>query len=258
MERERAVLSFQVFKLQNRLAASHLWLSTSRLSATDTKKHPGLLNDKITTMERRAVTNMKMEKLLATYWPGYLGSETIELLNQYLNLLLKWNARTNLTAIRSPEEIVTRHFGESLAISSLLGAKFDLVGKALLDLGSGAGFPGVPVAMTQPRLKVTLIESQSKKAAFLKELVRELGIINCSVFAGRAENIGIQTDFVTMRAVDRAESMISVAYSLLVPRGTLAIMLGVTQSSPDLSLFDEVREAEAANQVRVLLATKRQ
>lgn len=197
-----------------------------------------------------------VEKLLAPYWSGKIESETIELLTKYLNLLLKWNARTNLTAIRNPEEIVKRHFGESLAVSSLLGAEFNLSGKTLFDVGSGAGFPGVPIALTQPNLQVTLIESQSKKAAFLKGLVRELDMRNCLVFAGRAESIDIQANFVSMRAVDRAESTIPVAHSLLVPRGTLAIMVGAKQAKPDLSLFGDVREIEAANQVRVLLATK--
>ncbi len=79
-------------------------------------------------------------------------------LSLYLDLLLKWNARTNLTAIRDPEEIVRRHFGESLFTAAHLPAA-----QTLLDFGSGAGFPGLPIALFLPQLRVTLAESQNKK-----------------------------------------------------------------------------------------------
>src|SRR5579859_3673600 len=90
----------------------------------------------------------------------------------YVDLLLKWNARVNLTAIREPDEIVQRHFGESL-----FAAKYLLERErpqTAIDLGSGAGFPGVPFAMLAPAVQVTLIESQQKKSTFLRELVRVL------------------------------------------------------------------------------------
>lgn len=199
--------------------------------------------------------NLDVERLLAPYCPQGVAPMTVELLRRYLELLQKWNARTNLTAIRNPAEIVCRHFGESLALSSLLGEQFDLAGKTLFDLGSGAGFPGVPIAISQPELRVTLIESQAKKAVFLRELVRELRVNNCSVFANRAESLTNQADLVAMRAVDKMEKMVSVAHSLLVPRGTLAIMAGGKQKSPDLTVFASVRRVSAANNTKVLLAT---
>src|SRR6202022_891918 len=99
--------------------------------------------------------------------PGQLWAQ----LSTYLDLLLKWNARTNLTAIREPEEIVRRHFGESLFAGRQLGTC-----KTLLDFGSGAGFPGVPIQLLRPEIQVTLAESQNKKATFLRELVRTLGL----------------------------------------------------------------------------------
>jgi 16S rRNA (guanine527-N7)-methyltransferase len=119
-------------------------------------------------------------------------------LSVYLELLLKWNARTNLTAIREPEEIVRRHFGESLFAGRQLGAC-----KTLLDFGSGAGFPGVPIQLLRPEIKVTLAESQNKKATFLREVVRTLGL-KTEVWAGRVEAMPPERRFevVSMRAVD--------------------------------------------------------
>jgi len=91
----------------------------------------------------------------------------------YIDLLLKWNARINLTAVRNPEEIVTRHFGESFFAAQLL-LPSGLEG-AVIDLGSGAGFPGLPLAMFAPAIQVTLIESNHRKAAFLNEVILPLG-----------------------------------------------------------------------------------
>ena len=102
-------------------------------------------------------------------------------LSDYLDLLLKWNARTNLTAIRSPEEIVQRHFGESLFTALHIGEP-----DTLLDLGSGAGFPGIPIALLRSEIQVTLAESQNKKASFLREAVRTLNLSNAEVWPARA------------------------------------------------------------------------
>lgn len=125
----------------------------------------------------------------------------------YLDLILKWNARTNLTAIRNPEEIVRRHFGESLFAGAHLGPC-----ATLLDFGSGAGFPGVPIQLLRPELQVTLGESQGKKAAFLREVCRELGLTT-EVFSARIETMPPkrQFDVVAMRAVDQMESAILTA-----------------------------------------------
>ncbi len=116
----------------------------------------------------------------------------------YLELLLKWNARTNLTAIRQPEEIVRRHFGESLFAARHVGQS-----GTLLDFGSGAGFPGLPIQLLRPDLQVTLAESQNKKATFLREVVRTLGV-QTEVWAGRVEAMPTARSFdvVTARAVD--------------------------------------------------------
>src|ERR1700678_3008771 len=100
------------------------------------------------------------ESKIATLLAPYLAPppEILPKLSFYLDLLLKWNARTNLTAIRDPEEIVRRHFGESLFAAQHLSPSTS----TLLDLGSGAGFPGLPIALLHPEIAVTLAESQNK------------------------------------------------------------------------------------------------
>jgi 16S rRNA (guanine527-N7)-methyltransferase len=129
-------------------------------------------------------------------------------LSDYLDLLLKWNARTNLTAIRDPEEIVRRHFGESLFAARHL----DPAATTLLDFGSGAGFPGLPIALLHPEVAVTLAESQNKKATFLREAVRTLGL-TAEIWPARAETMPKSRQFhtVTLRAVDNMAAAIVAA-----------------------------------------------
>src|SRR6516162_2735676 len=101
-----------------------------------------------------------------------LDAKQLDRISSYLDLLLKWNAKTNLTSVRIPEEIVTRHFGESLFAASRLLAPGAL--ETVIDLGSGAGFPGLPFAIWSPVVQVTLLESNVKKAAFLNEVIHAL------------------------------------------------------------------------------------
>lgn len=145
-------------------------------------------------------------------------------LSAYLDLLIRWNARTNLTAIRDPETIVQRHFGESLFAGAHLGPQLP---ETLLDLGSGAGFPGLPIAMLHPRISVTLTESQNKKATFLREAVRTLRLKNVDVWAGRVEDMPKERTFgtVTMRAVDNMTAAMAAA----APRAARQIMVLATR-----------------------------
>lgn len=151
----------------------------------------------------------------------------LESISKYINLLLKWNARINLTAVREPVEIVTRHFGESLfAASHLLDSNS---ASTVADLGSGAGFPGIPLALWAPQAKVTLIESNGKKAAFLNELIYQLELGNVRVFSRRADDYTEKSELVTMRAVEKFEGVLPVAAALLAPQGRLALMIGAGQ-----------------------------
>lgn len=152
-------------------------------------------------------------ELLQPYLPQTkeVPVDLYERLSLYLVLLLRWNAHTNLTAIRTPEVIVTRHFGESLFAATLLPAATHTV----LDLGSGAGFPGIPIQLLRPDLAVTLAESQGKKAAFLQEVVRTLALPT-RVLAARAETLLPEERFstVVLRAVDRPVTALKLARQL--------------------------------------------
>src|SRR5579864_1352305 len=140
-----------------------------------------------------------------------LSTELIEQLQLHLDLLMRWNARVNLTAVRDPEQIVTRHFGESLFAAQVLRNSAPPSALHLADVGSGAGFPGVPIALLTPEIELTLIESQSKKATFLRELLRTLKLDRAHVFTGRAEQWQNVADIVTMRAIKHFERALPAA-----------------------------------------------
>jgi 16S rRNA (guanine527-N7)-methyltransferase len=163
-------------------------------------------------------------------------------ISTYIDILLRWNSKINLTAIRDPEQIVTRHFGESLFAARYLfpatvpnvqepeGAPTTIT--SLADLGSGAGFPGIPIKLWAPDVSVTLIESNQKKAAFLKEIVRALTLTDINIQNTRAESLaGTSFDAVTLRAVDRFESVLPVAASLVAAKGRLALLIGTAQQA---------------------------
>jgi 16S rRNA (guanine527-N7)-methyltransferase len=122
--------------------------------------------------------------------------------SQYLSLLERWNQKFNLTAIQEPDQIIRRHFVEGAFAAAHIPADV----KTLLDFGSGAGIPGIPIAICRPEIRVTLAEGQSKKAVFLREVVRTLEL-RSEVYAGRVEAMpeGNRFDAVTMRAVEKME-----------------------------------------------------
>ncbi len=162
----------------------------------------------------------------------YLGEESlteqqIERISTYIDLLLKWNARMNLTAVRNPEQIVQRHFGESLFAARLLLRQSRPT--SVCDVGSGAGFPGLPLKLYAPELQVTLIEAHGKKATFLREVIRIITLTDINVFNGRAESWGQQAELVTLRAVEKFESVLPVAAGLVAPGGRLALLIGSDQ-----------------------------
>lgn len=172
--------------------------------------------------------------------PVSLSQTQLRNISIYIDILQRWNARINLTAVRDPEEIVTRHFGESLFIARQLFPRGERIRRQeasslhVIDVGSGAGFPGLPIKVWDPSINLTLIESNQKKATFLREVVRSLGWDKVEVFAGRAEAFhGSKGDVVTLRAVERFETVLPVAAGLTGLKGRLAIMIG----KPQLSLL---------------------
>ncbi len=237
-------------------------------------------------------------------------------ISTYIDILLRWNARMNLTAIRDPEEIVTRHFGESLfaarhlfpanvqdAVGGPFKPSFGLSGMGsversdstgdknhvamaahrspaersspaldaatvpvghsgraalqrrekgppedralapdenqhskihdrptLADLGSGAGFPGIPIKLWAPHISLTLIESNHKKTTFLREVARALTLTDINIQNVRAETLSPASfDVVTLRAVESFEAMLPVAANLIAPTGRLALLIGSSQ-----------------------------
>lgn len=178
----------------------------------------------------------RIANLLQPYLQASIGQEggteqeqlqvVLSKLSLYLDLLLRWNERTNLTSIKDPDQIVTRHFGESLFAARALGSRLEN-GSHILDLGTGAGFPGVPLQLLLPKVQVTLAESQGKKAAFLREAVRVLGL-GSQVWAGRAQDLPATQSFdaVTLRAVDKPEQALAEAYRRIRTGGWLVHLRG--------------------------------
>ena len=166
----------------------------------------------------------RLSDLLAASDLNPLEPGTTERFAEYCALLLRWNARMNLTAVRDEDGVLSRHFVESIACAQALPADI----ATLLDLGSGAGFPGIPIALCRTEIEVTLAESQGKKAGFLQEAVRTLGL-SSKVHSGRAETLVGHFDCVALRAVDRMSDAVGVATRLVDRNGWLAVMTTETE-----------------------------
>jgi len=210
----------------------------------------------------------RIAELLRPFLGGNeLSNADLHSISMYVDILRRWNARINLTAIRGEEEIVTRHFGESIflarhlfpsrerqcfgpgepvtlnetAVQAEASARRpttkDAFPTSLADIGSGAGFPGFPIKLWAPQIHVTLIESQNKKATFLKEMARSLALTNVNVISGRAEEVEQIFDVVTLRAVERFTQILPTAARLVAPEGRLALLIG-TQQLPQAKRID--------------------
>lgn len=151
-----------------------------------------------------------------------LPDAAVESLLAYLDSIERWNRVINLTAIRERERMLTVHLLDSLAVVPYL------VGNRLSDLGSGAGLPGIPIALARPNLRVRLVEAREKKARFLRHVVRELGLGNVVVFAGRAEALPPtgEEDLVIARALGRLRDVVRLAAPILAAEGRVLAMKG--------------------------------
>lgn len=141
----------------------------------------------------------------------------------YLALLARWNATYNLTAIRDPHEMLVKHLLDSLAIAPFVRGV-----ATLADLGTGPGLPGIPLAIATPALAVTLVESNGKKARFLREAVRRLALGNASVVEARIEALQPAPPFdaITARALASLADILRLGGHLLAPNGRLLAMKG--------------------------------
>jgi 16S rRNA (guanine527-N7)-methyltransferase len=167
--------------------------------------------------------------------PGDLDDPLIAAIQTHLDLLLRWNQHMNLTALRAPEEMVSRHFGESLFAARQLFPRDSR--QDVFDVGSGAGFPGLPMKYWAPGLHLTLIEGHGKKATFLREVSRALHLSECTVRDKRAETISQRASLVTMRAVEKFDQSLIAASKLLTPGGQLAILIGEAQRERALAIL---------------------
>lgn len=246
----------------------------------------------------------RIATLLDPFVERTLPEVQLQQISMYIDLLLRWNARINLTAIRDPDEIVTRHFGESFFLARHLfpeasvartcpereskgpspawssnqpnplkpetqrprpsppdavGLSNDLAGGGarptlpptldevrVLDIGSGAGFPGLPLKLWAPAISLTLVESNHKKATFLREVVRTLILTDVNVITARAETLADITpaaDVVTLRAVERFDAILPIAARLVSPSGRLALLIGSSQLPALQTLAPDFRDA---------------
>lgn len=171
-----------------------------------------------------------------------LTASQLERTSRYLDLLLKWNARINLTSVRKPDEIVARHFGESyFAAARVLEPA---VSCEVVDVGSGAGFPGLPLAIFCPQAHVVLIEADTRKATFLNEVIGALELKNAQVFNRRAEAYEQTADLVTLRAVEKFQKSLPIAVELVRSGGRIALMVGSSQKEHATRIASEVSWSE--------------
>lgn len=160
-------------------------------------------------------------------------SEQVLKIQQYIKILLTWNDKLNLTAIREPLDILYRHFCESMYATVAVPVEKG----RLADVGSGAGFPGLPMKIMRPDLQVFLVESNVKKATFLAEVIRELGLTDARVLVSRYEELGEEVaplDFVCARAVGQFGALLDWAGSRQVAAKRVVLWTGTRD-------LDEIR-----------------
>jgi 16S rRNA (guanine527-N7)-methyltransferase len=164
-----------------------------------------------------------------------LSARQLDQVSAYLDRLTRWNARMNLTSVRDPEQIATRHFGESFFAAKQLLGREEPAPKSATDIGSGAGFPGLPIKIFAPSLRMRLIEAQHRKAIFLREVIRDLRLEDCEVVAERAEALAQaepgSADLVTLRAVERFTEILPTASQLTSNKGRIGLLIGREQAT---------------------------
>jgi len=154
--------------------------------------------------------------------PLELSDRVQRQLIDFLHLLVKWNRAYNLTAVRQPEQMVTRHLLDSLVIGPYLQ------GRRILDVGTGAGLPGIPLALAYPACRFTLLDSNGKKIRFVTQVVAELGLENVDVVQSRVEAYQpvSRFDTITARAYSSIEELVEQTAHLLAEGGQYLIMKG--------------------------------
>lgn len=169
--------------------------------------------------------------------------EQIEQFYKYMNLLIEWNEKMNLTAITEPKEIILKHFIDSITILKYIDDNSKLV-----DVGTGAGFPGVPLSIMNPTLKITLVDSLNKRLIFLEEVVKELNLKNIEIVHARAEEFGQNKNYREKFdvATSRAVANLATLSEYLVP---LVKIDGKIISMKASNAKEEINDAKKAIEV---------
>lgn len=149
-----------------------------------------------------------------------LPADALSRMLDYLGLLQRWNAHYNLTAVRESAAMVTRHLLDSLAVLP------HVCGASLADLGAGAGLPGIPLGIAAPQRSLTLVDSNGKKARFMRAAVRELGLDNAEVLESRVEAVDGSFDCIVTRAFSSVSDMLVAGGHLLAPTGVWLALKG--------------------------------
>jgi 16S rRNA (guanine527-N7)-methyltransferase len=176
----------------------------------------------------RQIPNHAVQATLKRY--GVTASDLLcDQIRTYIDLLLRWNQKTSLTTITEPAEILRLHFGESLFAAGTVPIRLG----RLADVGSGAGFPAVPIRMVSENLGVILVESNQKKATFLAEVVRELYLKNVDVRRSRMNDVDLteeKVDFVSARALGIDDDFLKWSHSALNSGGSVVLWLGAADA----------------------------
>ncbi|MFH1975554.1 MAG: 16S rRNA (guanine(527)-N(7))-methyltransferase RsmG [Pseudomonadota bacterium] len=160
----------------------------------------------------------------AKYFDVQIGSEEAGKFSIHAGELIKWNSKTNLTSITDPFEVAVKHFLDSLAPARIIPP-----GSSMLDMGSGGGFPGIPLKIILPSLSVSLVDSSRKKVSFLKHIIRTLGLEGINAFQARVENLSENKerfDVVICRAFSSLDKFIESALPVLAENGIMIALKG--------------------------------
>jgi 16S rRNA (guanine527-N7)-methyltransferase len=190
---------------------------------------PSLNKSNITNTTNVVISDESIQSWISPFY-SELSSIQLEQIQKYISLLLLWNQKVSLTSIENPQELVSRHFGESF-----FGAKFiENVGCRLADVGSGAGFPGLALKIALPELQVFLIEQDTRKATFLNEVIRALNLNGAKVLRTQYEALAPETadfDFIVSRAVGDHKSLLTWAAPRLSESGQAVLWIGAEDAA---------------------------
>jgi 16S rRNA (guanine527-N7)-methyltransferase len=176
-----------------------------------------------------AISHQQISRALSVFGIS-ISNEQIDMIREYVLLLLKWNQSISLTTVTDPDEIISRHFGESMFAAKLIPVE----NCRLADVGTGAGFPGLPLKILSPTLKLLLIESNKKKHAFLSEVVRKLDLKGVEVIPDRFEQIrpeNFKIDLISARALGEFKELLRWSAQALKVGGNIMLWVGAEDAT---------------------------